>query len=231
MKPPRSRSRSEEALRGGRSGARDRLHRRGRRDLRIPRPQWRGQDDDHQDPLHAPAGDVGHGAAGRARRGGVSRGGPAADRRHFPGPGARRSADRRREPDAARGRLPRPARRSPRAHRRGAAVRRSLRASQGSGPHLLGRHEASAGDRARAGPPPGHPVPGRADHRPGSADARPHLGGAARPAKDLRHDAVPDHPLHGRGRELRSDRHRRPRPHRRARHAGRAQAAGRQGSG
>ncbi len=43
--------------------------------------------------------------------------------------------------------------------------------------------------------------------------------------REVRHDAVPHHPLHGRGGELRPDRHRRPRPHRRAGHAGRAQAA------
>ena len=125
-------------------------------------------------------------------------------------------------------RVPRAERR--RAHRRGAAVRRSLRAPQGSDPHLLGRHEAPAGDRAGPGPPPRHPVPRRADHRPRSADARADLGGAARPAGEVRDDAVPHHALHGRGRELRSDRHRRSRAHRRARHAGRAQAAGRQGS-
>ena len=80
-------------------------------------------------------------------------------------------------------------------------------------------------------PPPRHPVPRRADHRARSADARPHLGGAARPARELRDDAVPHHPLHGRGRELRSHRHHRPRQDRRARHAGRAQAGGGQGPG
>ncbi len=56
-----------EAVRG------DRLLGRRGRDLRIPRPQRRGQDDDHQDPVHAAAAHLGDGAAGRARRGGLSR--------------------------------------------------------------------------------------------------------------------------------------------------------------
>ena len=56
---------------------------------------------------------------------------------------------------------------------------------RGAGPDadVLGRHEAPAGDRARPDPPPRDPVPRRADDGPGSADARAHLGGAARAAR------------------------------------------------
>ena len=105
------------------------------------------------------------------------------------------------------------------------------RARPGSDADVLGRHEAPPRDRARADPPPGDPLPRRADHGPGSADAGAHLGGAAGAAARLRHDAVPDHALHGRGRELRSHRRHRPRQDRRAGHARRAEAAGGQGPG
>ncbi len=105
------------------------------------------------------------------------------------------------------------------AHPRAARDGRAVGSAQGQRAHLLGRHEAPPGDRARPGPPPQGALPRRADDRPRPPDPAPHLGVPAPPARAGAAHDLPHHPVPGRGRELRPDRDHRPRRDRGARHA------------
>src|SRR5690606_3766105 len=123
---------------------------------------------------------------------------------------------------------PRPGR-GGRPDRRGPRTGRARGAAGPPGDGALGRHAPPPGDR------PGPPartrgaVPRRADDRPRPAEPRRGVGLRAVAPGPGGHDRAHDHPLHGRSRAVRPDRHRRPGRDRRPGHAGGAQ--GQRGGG
>ena len=147
------------------------------RDLRLPRPQRRGQVHHGARAHHAAAAHRGPGA-----RGGLRRGGARARRC------ARTSAPRCRRPRSTRSSPRRehmrlqtalqglPARRARAARRRADRARRPGRGRRPQGGRLLRRHEAAPGPGAGAGAQPAHPVPRRAHHRPRPAEPQRAVG-------------------------------------------------------
>ena len=143
----------------------------------------------------------GHAAHPRAR--------PASATARRSGPGsascpqqdyARPRAHRHREPDRLRAVLRHPAREWPRA--RAAELLEFVQLTERAdeqGRAAVGRHEAAADDRPRAGERARAAAARRADHRPRPAGPAPGVG-AAVPAQAARRDAGAHHPLHGRGR-------------------------------
>ncbi len=186
---------------------------RRRRDLRLPRPQRRRQDDHGRDPRGLPQTDRGRGAgAGR---------GPRARRERLARPDRHRPAVEQPRPLPDRARVARTVRRvlqppalgrgDDRAGRPGGEGRRA-------GAQALRRPAAAARRRHGAGRRPRAALPRRADHRLRSLRPAPVLGRDRGPPRP-RQDDLPHHPLHGRGAAPRrpGDDHRR-RPDRRRRH-------------
>ena len=118
------------------------------------------------------------------------------------------------------------------ARRRAARARRPLPGGRPQGRRLLGRDETPARPGAGARPPPAHPLPRRADHRPRHPEPHRALG-RGRPARRRgRRHRLPHHPVPGGGRRARRPgRDHRPRPHRRRGHAGRAEGRNRPADG
>ena len=206
---------------------------RGRgRDLRLPGPERRRQDDDDQHAVHAPEAHERPRRRQRVRRGDAARRGPAVHRPHLPGPDARRAPHRLAEPAVPRDALQRArARCSSRAPTELLDMVELTDKVREDVQVVLGRHEAPARDRPRAPPPPEGALPGRAHHRSRPADAAPHLGVPGEGPRLGAAHALPHDALHGRGRDLRPDRDHRPRRDRRARHAREAQGDGRRRRG
>ncbi|CAA9466726.1 MAG: Efflux ABC transporter, ATP-binding protein, partial [uncultured Solirubrobacteraceae bacterium] len=172
---------------------RDRPGGRAGRDLRVPRSQRRGQVDDRPDAHHASAADGGHRHGGRIRHRPRRSQGPWRHRRRAAGGGAGSAAHRPRAhapadraPGPAQGRAPRPRRRADRA-------RRPQRGGRSQGRRLLRRDEAPAGPRPGARAPPADPLPGRADHGPGSSVALGSVGRGRPPGPRGRRHGVPHH--------------------------------------
>ena len=141
----------------------------------------------------------------------------------LPGHDAGHLPDRRAEPAPARRALRRRARAGRAAHGAGARDGRPVGAPQEHGRDLLRRDEAPPRDRARADALAARAVPRRADGGPRSADALLDLGLHPRAQGGRGHHDLPHHPLHGRGRVLRSHRDHGQGRDRRARHPRRAE--------
>ena len=165
--------RPDQALRRGRGGPRDRPRGGARGDLRVPRPQRRGQVDHDQHPVHPRRADERDRRRRGPRRRRRPRGRPSAHRPGLPGAHARRPDVGGAEPALPRRALRRrPAHRG-RAARGGAAHGRALGAARGPGLHLLRRDAAAPGDRARAA----------ALARRCSSSTSPRSGSTRRPAR------------------------------------------------
>ena len=212
--------------RGPRPGVQERPARRrrhrparlARRDLRLPGAQRRGQVDDGAHAHDAAAADrrarrasAGHDivreGAGRARR----RSAPRCRRPRSTrcSPAASTCGCRRRSTAC-------PAAERRAARRRAARARRAARRGRPQGRRLLGRHEAPPGPRARARPPPAHPLPRRADDRPRSAEPLGAVGGGRPPGPRGRRHRLPHHAVpRGGRRPRRPHRDHRSRAHRR----------------
>ena len=194
-----------------RRGARRAGHRprgRGGRDLRLPRPQRRRQDDDGADADDAAAADRRPGHASPATT--WSREARAV--RASIGVALQEAAL---DPLMTGRELIRlqatlqglPAGRGPRARRRPARTGRPGRRRRPPRRHLLGRDEAPARPRRRAGPRTARALPRRADHRPRPGQPQDDLGGGAG-AERRRHHRLPHHPVPGGGRPARRQRRR-----------------------
>ena len=109
------------------------------------------------------------------------------------------------------------------AHRRGAHAHGPDRFGEEAREDLFRRHDSQTRTRPGHAAPPGHPVPGRADHRPRSGCASRPVGSPSGPQTRLRHDGPHHDPRHGGNRSTlrRSGDHAR-RTNRRRRKPGRA---------
>ncbi len=156
--------------------------------------------------MHTDEAVVRFGSGGRLRRGHGPRRRATAHRAGVPGPNAGQLPDRRAEPQAARRAVWDPIQAGGSAHAAGARDGRPVGPQGLPGGHVLRRHAAPARDRPRADAFAPRPVPRRADDRPRPPD--PALDLDLHPgAQGVRGDHhLHDHPLHGRGRVVRSHR-------------------------
>ena len=175
------------------------------RDLRLPRPQRRRQDDHGADADDAAAADRRPRHRRRPRRGQGGAGGARLDRRRPAGSGARPADDRPRADPPAGDPAGHPDRGGQAARRRPARAGRPGRRRRPPRRHLLGRDAAPARPRRGARPRAARPLPRRADHRPRPGQPQDDLGGGAG-AERRGHDRLPHHPVPGGGRPARRQR-------------------------
>ncbi len=194
-----SRSWPDEVLRLVHGRRRRRLRRGPGRGVRLPRAQRRRQDVDDADDRHRLAGDRREADRLRARPGPARCADPGAPRSRPSGGHPRQRAERPREPADLRSLLRPVVGRVAAAGRGAARVRPADRAIGRQGRAAVGRHEAPPGHRPIADQRAVAAAPRRADDRARSAGPPPAVGSAV-PAQAARRDAVPDDPLHGRGR-------------------------------